>query len=96
MMQKINYSKTAQDSEQLFKLIMKLYWTHISSLEEYMQNIPETDVEKVSLLNAHMKEVQSALEHDISIFEVAADNGLEDVHQIQDQLKVGQIYKNLK
>ncbi len=96
MMKKNNYLKTAQDSEELFKLIMKLYWSYISNLEEYIQHVPETDVGQFNLLNDHMKEVQSSLEHDISIFEEAISNDTKDVHQTQDQLEINKIYQNLK
>ena len=96
MMQKIDYSKTVQNFEELFELIMKLYWSYISNLETYTQTIPETDIEKLNLLNEHMQEVQSALEHDISIFEKAIGDDLEDIHQVQDQLKINQIYQKLK
>lgn len=95
-MDKTDITSVAQDTEQLFKTIMKLYWSYITNLESYIKNIPETDTEKLNLLNEHMEEVQGALEHDISIFEKAIGDDLEDIHAVQDQLKIAQIYKTLK
>ena len=95
-MKKSQITKTTQDAEELFKLIMNLYSTYLDGLEAYIANIPETETETLNDLYQHMQDVQSALEHDISVFDKAVQSDLEDLHQLQDKLKVETIYKELK
>ena len=89
-------TQTAQDAETLFKLIMNLYWTYLEGLETYIKSIPETETEILKDLYQHMQEVQNALEHDIGIFEDAIQSDTENLHQLQDQLKIDTIYKSLQ
>jgi hypothetical protein len=89
-------TKTTKDVEELFKLIMKLYWTYLDALECYIRQIPDTETAVLNDLIEHMEEVQGALEHDISIFQKAINNDTEDLHKIHDQLKIDTIYKKLK
>lgn len=95
-MENTKIKQVAQDAEQLFKIIMKLYWSYITNLEAYIKSIPETDTETLTSLNDHMQEVQSALEHDIALFEKAILDDLEDISAIRDQLKIDDIHKRLK
>ena len=94
-MEKAQIAQTAKDAEELFKTIMNLYWTYLEGLEKYIQNIPETESELLNGLNQHMQEVQSALEHDIAVFDEAIHSDVEDLHKLQDKLKVDTIYQKL-
>ena len=95
-MEKNQITKTTQDAEELFKLIMNLYSTYLDSLEAYIANVPETETETLNDLYQHMQDVQSALEHDISIFDKAIQSDLEDLNKLKDKLKIDTIYKKLK
>ena len=95
-MEKTQITQTAKDAEELFRTIMNLYWTYLEGLEKYIQNIPETEAELLSNLNQHMQEVQGALEHDIAVFDEAISGDVEDLHKLQDKLKVDTIYQKLK
>jgi hypothetical protein len=86
----------AKNAEELFKLVMNLYWTYLNALETLSKRIPETETAVLSELVGHMKEVQKALEHDISVFRKAIDSDSEDLQTIQDQLKIDVIQKKLK
>ena len=95
-MLKTKITETAKDAEELFKLIMNLYWTYITSLEEYIQSIPASETATFNEFTEHMLEVQAALEHDIGIFQKAINSDLEDLHQTTDQLKINDIYDKLQ
>lgn len=94
-MEKAQITQTAKDAEELFKTIMNLYWTYLEGLEKYIQNIPETEAELLNDLNQHMQEVQDSLEHDIAVFDEAIHSDVEDLHKLQDKLKVDTIYQKL-
>ena len=94
-MEKAQITQTAKDAEELFKTIMNLYWTYLEGLEQYIHSIPETEAGLLNDLNQHMQEVQSALEHDIAIFDEAIHSDAEDLHRLQDKLKVDTIYQKL-
>ena len=95
-MEKTQITQTTKDAEDLFKTIMSLYWTYLEGLEKYIQNVPETEAKLLSDLNQHMQEVQDALEHDIAVFDEAIHSDVEDLHKLQDKLKVDTIYQKLK
>ena len=95
-MEKDQITKTVQGAEELFKLIMNLYSAYLDGLEAYIANIPETETETLNDLYQHMQDVQSALEHDISVFDKAAQSDLEDLNKMKDKLKIDTIYKELK
>ena len=86
----------AKNAEELFKMIMNLYWTYLNALESYIQQIPETETDILNELILHMDEVQTALEHDVGIFQKAVNSDMEDLQTIQDQLKIDTIQKKLK
>ena len=86
---------TAKNIKDLFNLVMQLYQTYLDALERYMQKIPDTETAVLSDLVEHMQEVQSSLEHDISIFQKAINSDTEDLHKTHDQLKIDTIYKKL-
>jgi hypothetical protein len=86
----------AKNAEELFTLIMNLYWTYLNALEAFAERIPETETAVLNELLDHMEEVQGALEHDISVFQKAIDSDSEDLQNITDQLKIDIIQKKLK
>jgi len=95
-MNKSQITQTATEAEELYKIVMNLYWTYLNTLETYVQNIPETETGILNELNKEMQEVQSALEHDIGVFEKAIQSDTEGLHQLKDKLKIDSIYENLK
>ena len=96
LMNQAQITQTVNNAEELFKIIMKLYWTYLSSLEEYIKSIPETEKDILNELYQHMQDVQGALEHDISVFDKAIQSDLEDLNQLQDKLKIDLIYQKLQ
>lgn len=95
-MEKTQITQTTNNAEELFKTIMNLYWTYLEGLEKYIQNVPEIEAKLLNDLNQHMKEVQSALEHDIAVFDEAIHSDVEDLHKLQDKLKIDTIYQKIK
>ena len=89
-------TQTASEAEELYKIVMNLYWSYLDTLETYIQSIPETETGILNELNKDMQDVQAALEHDISVFEQAIQSDTEDLHQLKDKLKIDTIYENLK
>lgn len=89
-------TQTAQEAKELFQIVMDLYWQYLNTLEIYISKIPDSETGILNELNAHMADVQNAIEHDISIFENAINSDKQDLHAIQDQLKINDIYKMLK
>ena len=61
-----------------------------------MLSVPDTERQLLNELNVQMKEIEMALEHDIEVFNEAIQSDLENVHQWKDQLKINEIYKQLK
>jgi phosphate uptake regulator len=82
--------------EELFKSVMNLYWTYLSSLEEMVSKIPESDTEKLNEIHEHVRDVLDAMEYDVNLFTKAVDSDTEQIKNIQDQLKINDIYKFLK
>lgn len=89
-------TQTAQEAKELFDIIMDLYSQYLNTLEIYVSKIPDSETGILNDLNAHMVDVQNALEHDISIFENALNSDKQDLQMIKDQLKINDIYKMLK
>ncbi len=89
-------TQTAQEAKELFDTVMDLYWQYLNTLEAYISKIPDSETGILNELNAHMVDVQNAIEHDISIFENALNSDKQDLHAIKDQLKINDIYKMLK
>ncbi len=95
-MEQSQIKQTVKNVEELFKLVMNIYWTYLGKLDAYVKGLPETETEKISNLYAHIEDVKAALEHDISLFEKAVNSDTEDLHRFKDQLKIDDIYKQLK
>lgn len=84
------------DAEALFTIVMDLYSTVLSELEQVIESVPDTETQLLNELNTQMKEIEMALEHDIEVFNEAIQSDLESVHHLKDQLKINEIYKQLK
>jgi len=95
MMENSQITKITDDAVELFKVVMRLYTQYFDTLEIYIKNVPETEVETLQSLNQHLKDVQGALEHDLNVFYDAINRDKEDVGKIKDKLKIESIYKNL-
>lgn len=95
-MDKTQITQTATDASELFKVIMKLYWSYLDDLEETIKHIPDNQTDALNDLLQHMGDVQMALEHDVAVFDKALQEDLEDVGKLKDQLKINDIYKNLE
>ncbi len=93
-------SATAQtivrDAEELFKIVMDLYAAYLDDVERLIREVPETETQLLGELYAQLGEIQSAMEHDVSVFDRAIQSDREDIHHLKDQLKINDIYKMLK
>jgi predicted phage-related endonuclease len=89
-------TQTATEAEELYKIVMNLYWSYLDTLEKFIKGIPETETGILNELNKDMQDVQAALEHDISVFEQAIQSDTEDLHQLKDNLQINSIYEKLK
>jgi len=89
-------TETAEAVQELFKEIMSLYWTYIETLEKIAAFIPDSETVALRELTKLMEEIQTAMEHDIALFQEAANSDLENLHQLQDQLKIDDIHKKLQ
>jgi len=83
-------------ADQLFKTVMKFYWTYLDELEAFIEKVPENDQKTISILHEQIEDIQEAIVHDIEVFEKAAENDTEDLNKLQDQLKIDSIYAKLK
>ena len=88
--------QTVQAVETLFKDVMSLYWEYLSFLEDLVKRIPETEKDTLLEIQEHVLEVQGAMDHDINIFEKVANEDGEGINKFQDDLKIQDIYNNLK
>lgn len=95
-MNQTQITETAKKADELFRLVMNIYWTYLEKLEVHIQELPETETEKINKLYEHVEEVKSALEHDIALFDEAINSDKEDIQEFNDQLKINDIYKKLK
>jgi hypothetical protein len=96
MMQNTTVIQTLESVKDTFKSVMGLYWTYLDTLNAYAERIPETDIETMQKLKEHTEEVLEAINHDIDIFSKAINEDVENMHGIQDKLKINDIYKFLK
>ena len=80
---------------ELFETIMKVYWAQLNALEVYINKIPDTEVALLEEMNELVLEVQASLEHDIGVFTKAINEDSENIHGIQDKLKINDIYEKL-
>ncbi len=88
--------QTVQAVETLFKDVMSLYWEYLSFLEDLVKRIPKTEKNTLLEIQEHVVEIQEAMDHDIGIFERVANEDGEGINKFQDDLKIQDIYKNLK
>jgi len=95
-MQNTTVIQTLESAEDLFKGVMGLYWTYLDTLNAYAEQIPETDIETMQKLKEHTQEVLEAINHDIDVFSKAINEDTENIHGLQDKLKINDIYKFLK
>ena len=95
-MDKTQAKQIVQSVEILYKDVMGLYWAYFNFLEALVKRTPDAEVETLREINEHIKEVQSAMEHDMGAFEKAVDSDMEDVNKFKDNLKIQDIYNKLK
>ena len=96
MMQTTTVTQTLESVENMFKDVMGLYWTYLDTLNAYMEQIPETDIKTMQKLKEHTQDVLEAINHDIDVFSKVISEDVENIHGIQDKLKINDIYKFLK
>ena len=96
MTQTATVEQITGEAEELFKVVMDLYSTVLDELEQVIKNVPDTETQLLNELNTQMQEIQSALEHDIGVFDEAIQSDLENLHHLKDQLKINDIYIQLK
>ena len=80
--------QTATAAEELLTIIINLYSAHLNALEAYIEKIPENETEVLTDFYNHVSEVQSAMEHDIGLFDKAVNIDNESLHSIKDKLKI--------
>ena len=88
--------ETASGLEMIFKATMELYENYFKALEAAIQITPNSEVGKLTELNALAKEGQEALEADLAIFDKAVSTDAEGLVEVQDKLKMQSIYNKLK
>ena len=84
------------EAEELFTVVMDLYAVYLDQVEQLIQEVPETETRLLRELDAQMQEIQSAMDHDVAVFDQAIQSDLEDIHQFKDKLRINEIYKLLK
>jgi hypothetical protein len=95
-MQNTTVIQTLESVENMFKDVMGLYWTYLDTLNAYAESIPETDIETMQKLKDHTQNVLEAINHDIDVFAKVINEDSENIRDIQDKLKINDIYKFLK
>ncbi|MBN2087398.1 hypothetical protein JW758_03555 [Candidatus Peregrinibacteria bacterium] len=96
MMDKNSILQTSKELEELFETVMKVYWEQLKTIEVYINKIPNSEEALLDEMNNLLLEVQTSMEHDIGIFSKAINQDAENIHSIQDKLKVNDIYDKLK
>ncbi len=86
----------AAEAEALLKTVTHLYAEYLSTLEALIEKVPDTEIETLRDLNAHLKEVHESLEHDLRLFDEAVSLDREELNRFQDQLKIKTLYDQLK
>ena len=89
----VQIGKSAQE---FLDVIMNLYWTHLQTLEAYIKRVPATETDTLIQLNEYVNEIQTAMEHDLGLFDKAISTDKEALRGIQDKLKINEIYKQLQ
>jgi len=96
MMNNTSIQQTLADVEALYKATMELYQSFFQMLEAAINRTPDTDIEKLSQLNALAKEAQEALQADIALFDNALASDHEALNKLNEELKIQSIYEQLK
>ncbi len=87
--------QTTKAMEELFEIIMKMYWEQLNTLEIYINKIPDTEEALLGEMNELLLDIKASMEHDIGIFTKAINSDAEDLHGIQDKLRINDIYSKL-
>ncbi len=95
-MNKTQVKQVVQSVENLYKDVMGLYWAYINFLEALAKRTPDEEVDTLMEIHEHIKEIQSAMQHDMGVFEKAMDSDMEEGSKVQEDLKIQDIYKKLK
>ena len=82
--------------ETLFKETMSLYWTYMDALEAAISRTPESDTATLQEIADHIKEVKSAMEHDINLFDKTISEDSESLSHISEASQVEAIHNMLK
>ena len=90
-----NVNKIIKEANQLLEEVMKVYWVYLDELESMIAATNPSNQEIINVLNQQVEEIQQAIIHDIGVFEKAAEQDIESIHEIKDQLKMKEIYKRL-
>ncbi len=84
------------DIEVLYKTTIELYEAYFTMLEVAIAKTPLSEVERLSELNALAKEGEEAFQADMAVFEKAVTTDTESFANMQDKLKIEDIYKKLQ
>ncbi|MBN2306513.1 hypothetical protein JXD20_00850 [Candidatus Peregrinibacteria bacterium] len=88
--------QTLAEMERLYKSTMELYESYFEMLKVAAQNTPDSEVNKMALLNQLVEEATEALQTDLNSFEKAIATDAESLAGLKDQLKIQDIYKKLQ
>jgi hypothetical protein len=89
-------SQTATGMQMVFKATMELYEGYFQALEAALNATPDSDMQRVTKLRDLVQEAEEALEHDLGIFEKAVSLDAEGLNNMQDELKIASIHKQLQ
>ena len=81
--------------KELFEIIIRMYWEQLNTLKTYVNKIPDTEEVLLEEMNELLLDIQTSMEHDIGIFTKAINSDSEDLHSIQDKLRISNIYEKL-
>ena len=84
------------EMEVLYKTTMELYENFFNMLKKAIENTPETETAKLTELNALAEEAKQGLEQDLALFEKTLSMDTEAIANMQDKLKIEDIYHKLK
>jgi len=95
----MNLNPTQQvlwDMEVLYKTTMELYKNFFKMLEAVIEKTPESEIEKLKELNALAEEAKEGLEADLALFDKTLSMDTEALANMQDKLKIEDIYNKLQ
>lgn len=94
-MENINLRQVTGGAHELFKSVMKLYWSYLAEIDEVIRQLPEGNQELLNVLNQQIDEVRAAIDHDVHLFEKAIQSDQEGLSNFRDELKIHSIYEKL-